>query len=346
MENTREDFGVRQAEMTARWYENVKRSHTDVDAYIQARHNAYLGRWKEAARFIEDASRVLDIGGGNIYPALVEFWKERGFRYSYLDIDPSCVDGSKWLAKSLGMADATFDHGYNDSLPFADLAFDAIFSSHCLEHSFDLTRTLGEVNRVLDIHGNLLMAVPFGWEVNPEHPYFLGPTEWLSLLSDAGFRIRVAQIGCEYPESGYDYFVAAQKIAPAGAFRLDPGDYTKTKFDFVSPFDGRLSYNGESVLKEDHVIMNGDQWTIEFEVPSGTREVLPILNRHEWSGIIEVSWDDQSVQEDCYSFFSYAQPMRIKAVIENLSSVVRIKSQGKNASSFASQGVLYGLMIR
>jgi len=31
--------------MTARWYENVKRTYGDVDAYIATRHTAYLDRW-------------------------------------------------------------------------------------------------------------------------------------------------------------------------------------------------------------------------------------------------------------------------------------------------------------
>lgn len=346
MDKARDDFGVRQAEMTAHWYENIKRIHKDVDAYIATRHAAYLGRWKEAARFIDDNARVLDIGGGNIYSDLVLFWKDRGFQYSFLDVDPSCVEGSKSLAKALGLKGATFDHGYNDSLPFGDSEFDAIFSSHCLEHSFDLKKTFGEVNRVLGPDGNLLMAVPFGWEPNPEHPYFFGPTEWVSLAADAGFRIRVAQIGCEYPEHGYDYFVAAQKVSAPGQFRLDPDNYTKSRFDFISPFDSRLNYEGENVRKDDHIIMMGDSWKIEFEVPSGTREVLPIFYRHDWSGIVEVSWDDQAVSEDCYSWFSYVQPVRVTALSANPSSLVTITTRSKNPSSLSSQAVLYGIMVR
>lgn len=346
MDEARDDFGARQAEMTAQWYENVKRLHPDVEAYIATRHAAYLDRWKEAARFINDNARVLDIGGGNIYPALVEFWRSRCFRYSYLDVDPSCVDASRQLASTLGLENATFDNGYNDVLPFRAAEFDAIFSSHCLEHSFDLTKTFNEVNRVLDARGNLLMAVPFGWEANPEHPYFFGPTEWVSLVVDAGFRIRVAQIGCEYPETGHDYFIAAQKISAPSGFRLDPKDYTKKEFDFISPFDDRLAYMGESVRKDDHVIMSGDHWTIEFEAPAGAREVLPIVNRHDWSGIVEVSWDGQAVSEDCYSWFTYVQPIRIKATSVDPSSLVKIASRAKNPSSLSTQGVLYGVMVR
>jgi hypothetical protein len=37
----REDFGARQAEMTARWYENIKSKFGDVEAYIESRRQAY-----------------------------------------------------------------------------------------------------------------------------------------------------------------------------------------------------------------------------------------------------------------------------------------------------------------
>lgn len=346
VQDARKEFGAGQAEMTARWYENVKRDRPDVDAYIATRHTAYLNRWQDAGRFIEDRSRVLDIGGGNLYPALVEFWKRRLFRYSYLDVDPSCVEGAEWLASASDLKDATFDQGYNDSLPYGDSVFDAVFSSHCLEHSFNLEQTLKEVNRVLSISGNLLMAVPLGWELNAQHPYFLGPNEWLSLLTDAGFRIRVAEIGCEYPEEGYDYFVVAQKVAQPGDFRLEPRSHTKKEFTFISPFDERLEYSGKFVRNDDHVVMLGNDWNIEFEVPTGAREVLPILNRHDWSGILNVSWDDQSISEDCYSWFPYVQPVRIEAGSDQPSSLITIRPCGKNPSSLSTEGVMYGVMFR
>ncbi len=346
IEQDRADFAIRQAEMTARWFENVKRVHGDVDAYIATRHAAYLDRWKEAARFIPNGARVLDIGGGNLFPALVEFFEERQFHYTYIDVDPSCVDGARALTDSMDLRGASFHHGYNDSLPFADNAFDAVFSSHCLEHSYDLNKTFAEVHRVLDQGGNLLMAVPFGWETNDEHPYFFGPAEWTSLVDDAGFRIRVAQIGCEYPEYGYDYFIAAQKTASHGSTRLNPGDYTKQNFTFISPFDSRLRYIGGVENKYDHVILTGEDWLLDIDVPFGTREILLIVNRQEWSGVLELTWDGVSVTEDCYSWFPYVQPIRIKSPLSHPSSIVTMRGRGQNPSSRSNQAVVFGLMVR
>ncbi|MDO7843703.1 class I SAM-dependent methyltransferase [Sphingomonas immobilis] len=342
----RDEFGARQAEMTARWYENVKASHGDVDKYIATRHEAYLDRWKEAGRFIADGSRVLDVGGGNLYPKLLEYFKDRGFRYHYLDVDPACVDGSAALAEAADLAESSFQHGYNDALPFDNDAFSALFSSHCLEHSIDLTSTFAEVNRVLAADGNLLMAVPFGWEANPEHPYFFGPDEWLSLVTDAGFQIRVAQIGREYPENGHDYFIAAKKISSPGVSRLNPADYTKESFKLIPHDDPTIYYQGDALVRDDHVIMDGSTWRIDIDVPAGTREVLPIFNRHDWSGIVEAQWGDQVIVEDLYSWFAYVQPVRLTMPGSGQSGRVTLSSHGANPSSHAAQGVLYGVMVR
>ena len=343
MEIDRDDFGARQAEMTARWFENVKATHGDVDAYIATRWAAYLDRWREAARFIADGARVLDVGGGNLFPPLVEFLRERGFRYAYLDVDPLCVEGSRNLARSLGLEGAVFEHGYNDALPFPDASFDAIFSSHCIEHSIDLARTFAELNRVLAPGGNLLMAVPFGWEDNPEHPYFLAPEDWISLVTDAGFAIRVAQVGCEYPELGYDYFIAARKVSPPKLSRLDPADYRKTRYRFVPWNDPAITCHGAKAEQGDHVILL-DDWRVEITVPDTAREILAVTHCHEWSGTIELASGDTRVIQDLSSWFPYVRPVRL--TLPQAPSRVTIRCRGRNPSSHASQCVLSGVMIR
>lgn len=230
----RSDFGLRQADMTARWYENIKATHGDVDAYIRTRYIAYMDRWREAGRFIADGSSVLEIGGGNLFPELLDYFKAREFKYSYADVDPAAVDSSRALAEQAGLTDASFSLGFNDQLDFPTATFDAVFSSHCIEHSIDLSATFRELNRVLKPNGNLLMPVPFGWEINLEHPYFLGPDEWARLTEDGGFSIRIAQIGNEYPEMGEDYLIAASKISePKVPGRIDPILYLKDKYDYT-----------------------------------------------------------------------------------------------------------------
>lgn len=345
-ETRRDDFAARQAEMTARWYENVRRQHGDVDAYIARRYAAYLDRWKEAARFLPDGCRVLDIGGGNLNSTIIEFLKQRKFRYSYFDIDPACVESSSRLAVSLGLDVSDFKQGFNDNLAFHSDAFEGIFSSHCIEHSIDLRKTLSELRRVLVDGGNLMMAVPFGWEVNDEHPYFFGPTEWLTLVEDAGFQIRVAQIGKEYPENGYDFFICGQLNQPFQSLRIDPDDYRKERFQFVSFADPSVVITGKSAARDGHVIMAGTDWEITIKPPPGAVEILPIMKRHDWSAIVEMTWGNVRTVEDLYSWFPFVQPIRAKRFKPKTKLPVVVRPIGRNLASRSGEGVLYGYMWR
>jgi len=60
---------------------------------------------------------------------------EKEIDYYYIDVDPAAVDGSRKLAAAWDFAPPVLT-GFNDKLDFADCAFDAVFSSHCVEHSF------------------------------------------------------------------------------------------------------------------------------------------------------------------------------------------------------------------
>jgi len=344
----RAEFGERQAEMTARWFENVKRTHGDVDAYIATRHAAYLDRWMEAGRFIPDGAAVLDIGGGNLYEGLVNYFISRGFHYSYRDVDWGSVACAKDIAGRLGLNAPSIEHGFNDKLDFPDNSFDAVFSSHCIEHSIDLLRTFEELHRVIRPGGNLLMAVPFGWEANPEHPYFLGPNEWIALVQDAGFEIRIAQIGFEYPEIGADYFIAARKAKKAPAFRINPVDYRKESFTFVGPDDDSIVYAGAFDQFEGTAKSNDDGSRISIAPPKGAAEILPIFRRHSWSGRAVLTSRVNIGTEDLYSWFSYDMPTRPIPVDRRLwrRSPVTMTTNGKSASSLWFEMIFLGYMWR
>jgi SAM-dependent methyltransferase len=344
----RSDFARRQAEMTEKWFEQVKRTHGDVEKYIAGRYAAYLDRWKEAARFIPDGSTILDIGGGNLDASVLQFLMEKRLEYHYLDIDPSAVKSSQELAAALGMPPKLFRQGFNDELHFANETFDAIFSSHCVEHSFDLERTLSEIHRVLIVGGSFLMAVPIGWEINPEHPYFLAPTDWISLLASVGFTIRIAQIGREYPEVGFDLFVCCRKVdRSAHRIRIDPNDYKKTNFQLMAADASDVTYSGETQKGSGFVMCVGNNWGITIKLPLPISEALLIFHRHDWSGIIQVQWGSNSVVEDLYSWFPYTQPVRVSAdASRNENTVILIRPLGRNPLSADCQGVFWGVMYR
>ena len=347
----REAFGRRQVEMTARWYEGVKRREGDVEAYIEKRQAAYLDRWREAGRFIVSGSKVLDIGGGTLFRDLLEYLKAKAIDYYYLDVDERAVSSSRDLAATVGFDPGKFTAGFNDQLSFGSSAFDCVFSSHCLEHSISIAKTLSEINRILKPNGLLLMAVPLGWEENPEHPYFFGPHHWIALVEDVGFEIRVAQIGREYPESGYDLFMAARKVALGrGGPRFDVEDFRKESYEFLAYDHAGISYSGNKALVQEGnaAHLKGSDWSIEITLPRPSSTVLPVFLKHPWSAVVQMLspfWP--STTHDLYSWFSYVEPCwhtgRGRAGSTN---EVIVRQMNKNSLSWATEGVLYGVLYK
>lgn len=343
----RQTFADRQAAMTSNWYEEVKRREGDVAAYIARRHSAYLDRWKEAGRFIPDGSAVLDLGGGNLFPDLFSYLRSKQIDYHYRDVDPAAVNATRELGRDYGYSGERFQLGFNDELDIADQGTDNIFSSHCIEHSIDLQRTFAELNRVLRPGGNLLMAVPLGWERNPEHPYFFDVALWIALVEDAGFEVRVTQIGKEYPESGHDLFIAARKSsAPAAQSRIDPADYRKESYRF-HPFNGaglRLRGDARAAQGLEALHLRGADWQVTFRLPPGTSEACPILLHHPWSGQVSVTTGSSQVSEDLYSSFTYVQPVRHK--VSPRATSVELRPCGRHPASRGTEAVLFGFLLR
>lgn len=342
----RDEFARRQAEMTSNWYENVKKKYGDVDQYIRLRHEAYMGRWREAMRFVEKGSCILDVGGGNLFANLVQYIKDMNLDYHYLDIDPGAVEGSRALLTEYGMAPSQANHGFNDKFAYPAEKFDAVFSSHCIEHSIDLASTFKELNRIIKTGGYLLMAVPFGWEENPEHPYFFDPDEWVALIEDAGFEIRVAQIGREYPEAGCDFFIAGKKIAAANECpRIRATLYQKENYKFVDFRSPSIHYFGDFALADNGSAMHmrGIDWKISIFSQEKMSEFLPIFYRHDWSGQIAITDGfGNEVYDNLNSWFPYIGVSRLNS-FDKFDNTL-IKCVGKSASSKSTEGVFYGYM--
>jgi SAM-dependent methyltransferase len=77
------------------------------------------------------------------------------------------------------------------TLPFGDAQFDGVVSFETLEHVFNPSRILGEINRVLKDRGRLLISVPFVWD---EHEVPFDCARYTSfglshILKAAGFEI-------------------------------------------------------------------------------------------------------------------------------------------------------------
>lgn len=346
----RDEFARRQAAMTATWYEGVTKRYGDVEKYIHSRHIAYLDRWKEAARFIKYKDRVLDVGGGNLYPILLEYLKNQSIEYHYIDIDPSAVNSSRNLAYSYGFCPDHFNNGFNDKFVYADEHFDCVFSSHCIEHSIDLPSTFRELNRIIKEGGYLLMAVPFGWEENPEHPYFFNPEQWIALVEDAGFEIRIAQVGREYPEAGFDFFIAARKLSSELHIpRINAHDFKKKNYSFFSFSHPSVHYTGNVTLSNEQNSLHcrGTEWKINVSFDRKVSKFVPIFLHHDWSGKVFLSNDvGYSSFYDLFSWFHFIGVVGLENEDQSTFDRAAIEGVGKNAASRSTEAVFYGYMCR
>ena len=346
--NARAEFAAAQAAMTRNWGDNVfAREGGDVEAYFELRRRAYLKRWGEALPFVPPGAALLDLGGGNLFPALFDVLRAHGVRtYDYMDVDPAAVEGSRALALAAGCDPARIIEGFNDELPYPDACFEAVFSSHCIEHSFDLDKTFTELRRVLKPGGVLLMAVPFGWELNPEHPYFFGPDEWAVLVEDHGFSLRAATIGNIYPENGSDYFIAAERTdAPAKRRRLSAAAYRKQSYSFLPFTDARFEYHGDWDRKPEHAIGMGPSSVLQIKVPAGVSEVWPIVARHDWSGVAGCAWGKQELEVSLFSRISYVQPFRLSAPAQPRETTLTLKPLRAEPCGWSAQVVVHGMMF-
>lgn len=103
--------------------------------------------------------RLLDLGcftGGRLV-----YWTHRyGFKDSRgIDIDPMFARAGNRFAALKG-ADAAFDTGFAESLPYPDASFDFIASYDVLEHVRNVGQALRECHRVLKPGGVLLCVFP------------------------------------------------------------------------------------------------------------------------------------------------------------------------------------------
>jgi SAM-dependent methyltransferase len=330
------------------WYENLVNSGVDLETYMVGRRAAYNERWREAGRFIRPGSRVLDIGGGHLYEELLRYIDSKAWDYWYLEMGEAELAHSRKLAVSMGFNGEQFLYGFNHELHFEPNSFDAVFSSHCIEHSMDLKLTLVQLNAILKPGGNLLMAVPFGWERNPGHPFFFLENEWMALVQDAGFRLRVCQIGWEYPEKGCDLFIAARKVAaPVARPRIDPESFRKTNYEFHDFKSPSVRYFGDHVVMDEYILMQDSDWRIEIAPTSEWREILPLFLRHDWSGVVRCQANGQAAYEDLYRLEKVAQPMRLRlSAPASAGQTAEIAPVGRNEASYGQQAAFVGYMLR
>lgn len=106
-------------------------------------------------------------------------------------------------------------------LPFADLTFDTVYSSHCLEHIVNYKMSIREWFRVLKTGGHMVLLLPHQYlyekraelpsKYNGDHKRFYTPASLMFEIEDSlmpnSYRLREMRD----LDNGFDYLIPAEE---------------------------------------------------------------------------------------------------------------------------------------
>jgi ubiquinone/menaquinone biosynthesis C-methylase UbiE len=302
----------------------------------------YRARWKEALAYAEDGASVLDIGAGWMPPAIFDLLiNDHRLNYHALDIDVATIREMATTMASVGLPESNFKSGEVSVIPFHQ-KFDLVFSSHCLEHSVDIVATLLEIRRVLREGGHLFMSVPLGFDDSNEHLMFLGPSEWISLLTEVGFTVCAHTTGTVYVEQS-DLTVLAkhEESTPPNeiAARALAERYSKANRTFLTHTHEAFAFGNEAVRNLGQSIVCGVGTTVSIAFPVPPRAL--IIERHPWSGFLHISDGSRHVVLDAYHHIHY----RHGVDLGGFGQVVTVEIIGANPLSKGCECVIAGALI-
>ena len=152
--------------------------------------NRVAGGWEKWDRFFDEqmaflnhrlvadarlraGMRVLDLGSGTGYPALLDA-QTIGSNGSVigLDLAEQMLSAARRKATALGLANVTFRTGDVTALPFEPNSFDAVTSRFCLMFLPEIPKAAAEILRVLRPGAWLAAAV---WSAPDKNPYLMIP---------------------------------------------------------------------------------------------------------------------------------------------------------------------------
>ncbi len=142
--------------------------------------------------------RVLDIGTGTGHTALA--FAPHVADVVGLDLTPAMLDQARGLAEERGVANARFERGEAEALPYPDASFDLVSCRVCAHHFRDVRAALREAARVLRPGGRVLWVDSVSPEDpaqdtflnciellrDPSHVRNYGVSEWRALFAEAG----------------------------------------------------------------------------------------------------------------------------------------------------------------
>lgn len=311
---------------------------------MQQRVAAYLQRWREALVFVEKGSSVLDVGGGGIPdPVWSLIADEYGLDYHFIDIDPNLVRAAAARMMSSGLPAHNARMSSNTELLFDDRSFDFVFSSHCIEHSNDLSRTFSEIHRVLRPTGSVFFSVPFGFDNSDEHLLSFDVDHWLHATELGGFEIVNYHLGKTYAISTWDLSVYARPRTDAGnheELRMLEDRHSKRGRTLVSCEDRLFTYSERADRRGDCVIEHGVGASFTADDVPGRSALL--LRSHDWSGIVRISNGVEYIDRDLFSRYNYTRAIDVSWLRGKLD----IECIGRNPASTAFEVTSEGMLVK
>ncbi len=150
---------------------------------------------KLARRYGKGGARLLEVGSGlgHLVGQLEDSFETHG-----MDVNYWAVKQSKSVVNKSVLQTASAQE-----LPYKDGSFNVVIIKHIVEHLPDPQRAIAEIGRVTEAGGTLILATPnldsllkpwkgekwIGYQ-DPTHISLKRPTEWLSFIKKAGFRIQ------------------------------------------------------------------------------------------------------------------------------------------------------------
>jgi len=209
---------------------------------------------RKAAEFfiaaLRGCRRMLDIGCGEGLPAL--YLAERVGTVVGLDAAPNMIAAARANARRLGLANASFEVGGLEALPFGDHEFDGASICGALESMDwpDVRRTIAEVQRVLEPGGRLAVLEQDWCDILETRPR----RETCLRLENGRLWFQITE-RCSHPhaEKQTRYFVApesasgqrlreqlgddARRMTATAISELRPGDISDAWWHETAQFD-------------------------------------------------------------------------------------------------------------